>query len=43
MLSFGGASETKVLTQNVQNVARPKLSVEEVMIDSYNSRSYLQG
>ena len=43
MLSFGGASETKVLTQNVQNVARPKLSVEEVIIESYNSRSYLQG
>ena len=41
--NFGGSNETKVLTQNVQNVSRPKISYEEQIIDSYNSRTYLQG
>ena len=41
--NFGGAPEAKILTQNVQNVTRPKITYEEIIIDSYNSRSYLQG
>jgi hypothetical protein len=40
---FGGEAESRTLTQNVQNVTRPKITYEEVVIDSYNSRSYLQG
>lgn len=40
---FGGASESRVLTQNVQSVQRPKISFEEVMIDSYNSKIYVEG
>jgi len=40
---FGGEAESRVLTQNVQNVSRPKITYEEVTIDSYNSRMYLQG
>jgi hypothetical protein len=41
--NFGGSAETKVLTQNVQNVTRPKITYEEVVIDSYNSKVYAQG
>ena len=41
--NFGGNAETKVLTQNIQSVKRPTIQVEDVVIDSYNSRSYLQG
>ena len=41
--NFGDSAETKVLTQNVQNVTRPKISYEEQIIDSYNSRVYVQG
>jgi len=41
--NFGGNAETKVLTQNVQSVKRPTIQVEEQIIDSYNSRSYIQG
>jgi len=41
--NFGGEVEAKVLTQNIQNVKRPNISVEDMIIDSYNSRSYLQG
>lgn len=40
---FGGASDSRVLTQNVQSVTRPKVTYEEVQIDSYNSRMYVQG
>jgi hypothetical protein len=40
---FGGEVESRTLTQNVQNVTRPKISYEEITIDSYNSRSYIQG
>lgn len=40
---FGGAPEARTLTQNVQSVTRPKITYEEVQIDSYNSRSYVQG
>jgi hypothetical protein len=41
--NFGGNAETKVLTQNVQSVKRPTIQVDEQIIDSYNSRSYIQG
>ena len=41
--NFGGAVNTVSLTQNVQSVVRPKINYEEVVVDSYNSRSYLQG
>ena len=40
---FGGEVETRTLTQNVQNVTRPKITYEEVTVDSYNSKVYLQG
>lgn len=40
---FGGNVETKVFTQNVQSVTRPKINYEEVQVDSYNSRMFLQG
>lgn len=40
---FGGEVETRTLTQNVQNVTRPKITYEEVTVDSYNSKIYLQG
>ncbi len=41
--NFGGNAETKVLTQNIQSVSRPKISYEEQVIDSYNSKIYVQG
>lgn len=40
---FGGATRTIELTQNVMSVSRPKISYEEVPIDSYNSKVYIQG
>jgi|11BtaG_2_1085332.scaffolds.fasta_scaffold00326_14 hypothetical protein len=40
---FGGEPESRIFTQNVQSVTRPKITYEEVMIDSYNSKSYVQG
>ena len=42
---FGGAvaGDNMVLTQNVQSVVRPKITHEEVVIDSYNSRVWIQG
>ena len=41
--NFGGSAETKVLTQNIQSVSRPKISYEEQVIDSYNSKIYVPG
>ena len=41
--NFGGQTETKKFTQNVMNVTRPKINYEEVVIDSYNSKVYVQG
>jgi len=41
--NFGGRPRDTVFTQNVQSVTRPKITYEEVIIDSYNSRSYVQG
>ena len=44
MLSgFGGDQTTREFTQNVMNVTRPKVNYEEVPIDSYNSKVYVQG
>jgi|TARA_B100001105_G_scaffold239825_1_gene218026 hypothetical protein len=40
---FGDGGDTLSITQNVQNVTRPKVAYEEVVIDSYNSKVYVQG
>lgn len=42
---LGIANEARpiALTQNIQSVTRPKVSVEEVVIESYNSKVYAQG
>ena len=40
---FGGDTNTRIFTQNVMNVTRPKVNYEEVPIDSYNSKVYVQG
>lgn len=37
------ASNTTILTRQVMNVTRPKVSHEEVILDSYNSRAYVAG
>ena len=42
-INFGGGQDLFSLTQNVQNVTRPKLTHEEVIIDSYNSKVYVAG
>lgn len=43
--NFGinGASNAIEFTRQVMNVSRPKLSYEEVPLDSYNSRAYVAG
>jgi len=41
--NFGGTPETTTLTQNIQNVTRPKVTYEEGEVHSYNSRIYIQG
>lgn len=41
--NFGGSAETTTLTQNIQNVNRPKATYEEIEVHSYNSRVYVQG
>lgn len=45
MQGFGSAddNESRKFTQNVVNVSRPKVAYEEVAIDSYNSKVYVQG
>ena len=40
---FGGQADARVLTQNVQSVTRPKITMEEIVLDSYNSRMTIQG
>lgn len=40
---FGGVADARTLTQNVNTVTRPKVTYEEVTIDSYNSKMYVQG
>ena len=41
--SFGGFTDQTDLTRQVMNVTKPKLSFEEVQIDSYNSRAWVAG
>ena len=41
--SFGSNDSTVQLTQQVMNVTRPKVSYEEIPVDVYNSRAYMQG
>lgn len=41
--SFGNAPSTTMFTRQVMNVTRPKVSHEEVVLDSYNSRAYVAG
>ena len=41
--NFAGEPEARVLTQNVQRVTRPQIEYEEVVLDSYNSRTYIHG
>lgn len=45
VLNFGlaGSALPKEFTRQVMNVTRPKLSHEEVPLDSYNSRAYVAG
>ena len=43
LAGFGGEPQSRVLTQNVQSVTRPSVSFPEVIIDSYNSKSYIHG
>lgn len=40
---FGGSGENTTLTQNIQSVTRPSVSMDEVEVHSYNSKVYLQG
>jgi len=40
---IGGANTTNEFTRQVMNVTRPKLTHEEVPLDSYNSRAYVAG
>lgn len=44
-VSFGptGPSQQVNLTQQVMNVTKPKISQEEVLIDSYNSKTWVAG
>lgn len=41
--SFGPLDNQTNLTRQVMNVTKPKLSFEEVQIDSYNSRAWIAG
>lgn len=40
---FAGEPEARVITQQVMSMTRPKISHEEVVLDSYNSKMYIQG
>lgn len=40
---FAGEPDARVLTQNVMTVDRPTYNTEEVVLDSYNSKVYIQG
>jgi len=40
---FGGGAEAKTLTQNVQNVTRPVVTYDEILVESYNSKVYMHG
>lgn len=40
---FAGSQATTTMTQNIQSVTRPSVSVDEVEVHSFNSKVYLQG
>lgn len=40
---FAGTQATTSLTQNIQSVTRPSVSVDEVEVHSFNSKIYVQG
>jgi len=40
---FAGNQATTTMTQNIQSVTRPSVSVDEVEVHSFNSKVYLQG
>jgi len=42
-LGLATGANTNTTTQNVISVGRPSLTHEEVIIDSYNSKTYLAG
>lgn len=41
--NMGDGKQVKELTQNVISVSRPNLTHEEIVVDSYNSKTYLAG
>ncbi len=43
LTGFGNNPNPIIFTRQVMNVTRPKMSHESVMLDSYNSRSYIAG
>ena len=43
LAGFGGEPQSRTLTQNVQSVTRPTVTFPEVIVDSYNSKSYIHG
>jgi len=43
LTGFGAGGRSDELTSNIVSVTRPTLGYEEVTIDSYNSRAYVQG
>lgn len=42
-VNFGPSNQQINLTQQVMNVTKPKVSHEEVQVDSYNSRAWVAG
>lgn len=43
LLNFGTDESTRELTQNVQNVTRPVVTYDEIIVESYNSKVYMHG
>jgi len=43
LLNFGGQGATRRLTQNVQNITRPVVTYDEIVVESYNSKVYMHG
>lgn len=43
MLGFGGLPDPTIITRNVVSIERPKVNYPEVVLDSYNSKSYIHG
>jgi len=42
-IGIGGEARPLALTQNIQSVGRPNYTGDDVVVDSYNSRIYMQG